>query len=339
MGGSAVQIEKPSAGRFTINPQSSSGDPQDPIESEAAQPAHERWIHWIFLGPGGIRSPWRVLVAIALYECFVYVLAVALASSPSGYVWLRALSQRGAVLTPGLLLFGEAIRTAAALFAGLAMAKVEDRTFSDYRVPWNEALGKRFWQGAPLGLAMLALLMWSIRLLGAVSFGRQALDARAVIRSGALYALGYLLVALFEEATFRGYLQATLETDFGFWPTAVVLSIIFGAIHWQNPGESRLGMLMAGCFGLVAAFSVRRTRNVWFAVGLHAAWDWGQSYLFGVSNSGVAALGHLLNPSFHGPSWLTGGLVGPEGSLLVFPVLLLWAVAIHLMFPAERERS
>jgi len=53
----------------------------------------------------------------------------------------------------------------------------------------------------------------------------------------------------------------------------------------------------------------------------------------------MMANGHLMNSSFHGPNWLTGGTVGPEGSLLVFPVLLLWAVIIHFMFPARRANS
>jgi hypothetical protein len=41
-----------------------------------------------------------------------------------------------------------------------------------------------------------------------------------------------------------------------------------------------------------------------------------------------------LNSSFHGPTWLTGGTVGPEGSAFVFVVLILAAVGIHFIFPA-----
>jgi membrane protease YdiL (CAAX protease family) len=276
------------------------------------------------------------MAAIALFKAFVFVLGTVLVSSPSIYAWLRS-APPGGVLTPGLLLFGEGTRTAAALLVGLAMAKFEDRTFSDYRVPWSEALGKRFWQGVPFGLGTLGLLMSCLYLFRAVSFVSQDLEPVTVLRNGVLYGTGYVLVAFFEEASFRGYMQATIETEFGFWPSAVVLSVIFGAIHLQNPGESHFGVAMAGCFGLLAAFSVLRTGSIWFAVGLHAAWDWAQSFLYGVPNSGVLARGPVWNCSVHGPNWLTGGSVGPEGSLLVLPVLLLLALAIHLLFPASRS--
>jgi uncharacterized protein len=304
---------------------------------ERSTPLIERWTRRVFLAPHGIRSPWRVLVAIALYKVVTFVLGAALVSSASIDQWLRSALLGQSVLTPGFLLFGEGIRTAGILLVGLAMAKLEDRTFSDYRVPVKEALGRRFWQGVPCGLGMLALLMSTMRLLSAVSFTNQRLNGSAALRDGCLYGIGYILVAFFEEATFRGYLQSTLETEFGFWTSAVLLSVIFGAMHSQNPGESPIGVAMAGGFGLLAAFSVLRTRTVWFAVGLHAAWDWGQSFFYGVPNSGIAARGHVLNSSMHGSNWVTGGPVGPEGSLLVFPVLLLMALAIHVTFPARRR--
>jgi hypothetical protein len=74
-------------------------------------------------------------------------------------------------------------------------------------------------------------------------------------------------------------------------------------------------------------------------VGMHAAFDWTETYFYGVPDSGLLAQGHLLNSSFHGPVWLTGGSVGPEGSYLVFGVLVLSAVAIHFMFPAKQQPS
>jgi uncharacterized protein len=92
---------------------------------------------------------------------------------------------------------------------------------------------------------------------------------------------------------------------------------------------------MAGGFGLVVAFSLLRTGNLWFAIGMYASWDWGETYLYSVPDSGLFAQGHLLNSSFRGPAWLTGGSVGPEGRGFVFLVLLIWAAAIHFLFPAE----
>jgi uncharacterized protein len=276
---------------------------------------------------------WRILVAVVFYKLLVPVLQTVLAASSTVLAWLQ--SQPRDVLTPGNLLFSEGIRTTAALIAGLAMSKIEDRSFADYGFPLREAFGKRFWQGVAYGFAMLALLMASIAALGGFALGGLALGAGAAVRYGALYALGFLLVALFEECAFRGYMLATLESGIGFWPAAIALSVWFGAVHVQNPGEAKVGVLMAGCFGLLAAFSLRRTGDLWFAIGMHTAWDWGETYFCGVPNSGVMGMGHVTASSLHGAVWLTGGTVGPEASVFVFVVLVLSAAGLHYMFPAK----
>jgi hypothetical protein len=55
------------------------------------------------------------------------------------------------------------------------------------------------------------------------------------------------------------------------------------------------------------------------------AWDWGESFLYSVPDSGALLPGHLLNSRMRGPDWLTGGSVGPEGSYVVFLVIAaLW---------------
>ena len=71
----------------------------------------------------------------------------------------------------------------------------------------------------------------------------------------------------------------------------------------------------------------------WSQVGFHAAWDWAQPFFWGTLDSGLHGVGRFLNSSIEGPSWLTGGAVGPEGSVLAFMVLLLCALMVHLRFP------
>jgi membrane protease YdiL (CAAX protease family) len=181
--------------------------------------------------------------------------------------------------------------------------------------------------------------MGLIAIFHGFSLGGFAVTGTEAIKYGLLYGLGFILVGISEEFSFRGYMQSTLASGMGFWPAAIVLGIAFGAVHLGNPGEAKYGALMAGLFGIVAAFSLQRTGNIWFAVGMHASWDWGETYLYSVPDSGLLAQGHLLNSSFHGPTWLTGGSVGPEGSAFVFLVLLIWALAIHLLFPAKQLPS
>ena len=79
--------------------------------------------------------------------------------------------------------------------------------------------------------------------------------------------------------------------------------------------------------GFFFCLTLRRTGDLWWAVGFHMAWDWGESFLYSVPDSGTLLPRHLLNSSFQGPDWLTGGSVGPEGSYLVFVVIgALWVL-------------
>jgi len=70
-----------------------------------------------------------------------------------------------------------------------------------------------------------------------------------------------------------------------------------------------------------------------FAVGFHTAWDWAETFFYGTPDSGLLGAGRLLNTSFHGPNWLTGGSAGPEGSIITIFILLLCALLIHFRFP------
>jgi membrane protease YdiL (CAAX protease family) len=299
----------------------------------ASQPASGN----IFVGPNGIRAGWRLLIFVAIFLALAYCFQFVLFHIPAVLAYQQA--QPKGVVTPAGQIIGEGLSVLFLVISALIMTKIEKRSFADYGLPFSQAFGKRFWQGVPLGLAMLSLLMGLIAIFHGFSLGGFAVTGTEAIKYGVLYGIGFILVGISEEFSFRGYMQSTLASGMGFWPAAIVLGIMFGAVHLGNPGEAKYGALMAGLFGIVAAFSLQRTGNIWFAIGMHASWDWGETYLYSVPDSGLLAQGHLLNSSFHGPTWLTGGSVGPEGSAFVFLVLLIWALAIHLLFPAKQLPS
>jgi len=139
------------------------------------------------------------------------------------------------------------------------------------------------------------------------------------------WAAFFVLVALSEEFLLRGYTLYTLTEAMGFWPAAVLLSLTFGGIHAANRGESAMGILGAAAIGFFFCLTLRRTGDLWFAVGFHASWDWFESYVYSVPDSGSVAPGRLLHPSLHGSPWITGGTVGPEGSLfLILVMAVVW---------------
>ena len=122
----------------------------------------------------------------------------------------------------------------------------------------------------------------------------------------------------------------------GFWWSAILLSALFGLAHASNPGESKPGLLSVVCFALLFCLFLRRTGNLWWAVGFHAGWDWGQTFFYGVADSGLAPYHNLFNSSFHGPVWLTGGSVGPEASVFTPVVLLVVAILFSRVYRENR---
>lgn len=282
----------------------------------------------VFKGPGGVRSGWRLLVFVLLAAIPFITLEVVLAAA--GF---RPDFTQG--LQPSVILVAEGIEFLCPLFAAWVMSHLEKKHFPEYGLPARGAFGRDFWVGAAIGLAALSALMVGIRLVGGFYFGGLALGARGILYFGAMWALAFLVVGFAEEFLFRGYALATLTDGVGFWPAAIVLSGLFGAVHLSNLGENPTGAVSAGLVGLLFCFSLRRTGSLWFAIGLHAAWDYGESFIFSVPNSGTVVHGHLLNSYFQAssPAWLTGGSVGPEGSVLVFVVLGILFVVVDRMYP------
>jgi len=228
------------------------------------------------------------------------------------------------------------IKAAAAFFVTLAtwiVSRMEKRPLDDYGIPPRQAFGARFWEGCVWGFAMLSAILVMLRASGHFQIDSVALAGAAIVRFGLGWGATFVAVAIHEEFAFRGYWLFLMARRLRFWPAALFLSGVFGAAHLGNHGENLLGILQVVGTGLLFCLMIRRTGNLWFAVGFHAAWDWAETFFYGTPDSGFLGVGRLLNTSVHGPNWLTGGSAGPEGSIYAFVILLLCAGLIHLRFP------
>ena len=273
-------------------------------------------VRQLFLGPKGIRAGWRFLIFAAL----VVVVRLALFRIPP--VWRLVKSTQSGTLTPLSDGTAAAISTFSAFLAALIMARIERQRLSAYGVPLRGAFGRLFWLGVIWGFGMLSVEMAIIHALSGFTLGGFALHGARLVYYAGVWAFNFVLVGLNEEFTFRGYPQFTLTTGMGFWPAAVLLSGLFGAVHLFNPNEGWLGAVSVFLFGMFACFTLKRTGNLWFAIGFHAASDYAETFIYSVPDSGYLASGHLMNSHLQtGPRWLTGGRIGPEGS--VFALVLL----------------
>jgi uncharacterized protein len=297
----------------------------------------EAGIASLFVGPDGIRAGWRWLIFLIIV--FVVAGFLLFAEVAAGLLHLNRAPSTPVPLTASLLLKQEIALAIGAFVAAFIMSKIERRPMGQYGLPLSEAFGKRFWQGIVWGFVAITVTLLFIAALHGFSFGTIALSGTALLKYASAWALVFLLTGYFEEFTFRGYSQFTLARGMHFWPAAILLSILFGSIHLGNVGESWVGGLTAGLIGLFFCFTLRRTGNIWFAVGLHAAWDYGETFVYGVPDSGLVSPGHFFDSSFHGPRWLTGGSVGPEGSVFCVLVIALLFLVFHFAHPARKGQN
>jgi uncharacterized protein len=293
-------------------------------------PPYEGILHKIFLNGKELRGGWRLLI----YAAFVAALGFG-----GGIVLRQFVHPTHGVFSIGFSFTYEAFSFMVVFGAAMIMSQIERRSIGVYGLPLRGAFGKLFWQGCLIGLTEISVLIGVIVAFGGYSFGGLALHGKELLRWGMLWAVFFIFVGLFEEFLFRGYTQYTLAHSIGFWPAAVVLSCSFGAVHLGNPGEGWVGAAGVVAIGLVFAFTLRRTGNLWLAVGWHASFDFGETFLYSVPNSGLVLEGHLSNASLHGPNWLTGGTVGPEGSVFSFLTMGILAIAIHFLFPSKRSET
>jgi membrane protease YdiL (CAAX protease family) len=213
------------------------------------------------------------------------------------------------------------------------VARMEKRSIDEYGIPLGQAFGWRFWEGTVWGFAMLSAILLMLRALGRFQIDSVALSGGAVVLWALAWGVTFLAVSLSEELAFRGYWLFSTARRLRFWPAAFFLSAVFGVAHLGNKGENVLGIVQVVATGLLFCLMIRRTGNLWFAIGFHAAWDWAETFFYGTPDSGLLGAGRFLNSSVRGPNWLSGGSAGPEGSVFAFFILLLCALLIHLRFP------
>jgi membrane protease YdiL (CAAX protease family) len=125
----------------------------------------------------------------------------------------------------------------------------------------------------------------------------------------------------------------------GFWQAAWVTSTLFGFVHTSNNGENWIGIFAAALIGFVFVVSIRVTGSALWAIGCHAGWDWSETYFYGAADSGNVATGHYLTTTAAGNALWSGGTDGPEGSLLVLPVILLLLLAVLVLYRRKRTEA
>ena len=309
-------------------------------------------MHRLFFGDDGLRAGWSVLLYFVLMMLLGFVGAPLVArfhlipqpsdlsKTPSGQAEISWSAQAA----------GEALEFALVVVPALLMSLLERRPLARYGITAKRMLPD-FFSGLFWGFVSLSALVGALLLTHGMAFDGVLLHGSTALVYALKWGLVFLLVGLFEEFFFRGYLQYTVSRGIagivrtmdagyrdshaiGFWVAATLFSVLFFMlVHTGNGGETAAGIVAVGLAGLVFVFSLWRTGSLWWAIGMHTAWDWAQSYFYGTADSGTVSQGRLLATHPTGPKLLSGGTDGPEGSILVIPTLLLLMLVIHLTLP------
>jgi membrane protease YdiL (CAAX protease family) len=335
---------------------SATGPAQQPI-AEITEPPAQRppVLRFIFMGPNGLRPGWGLLLFVLIFVALGSVLNFTvhkLHPTPVKTAEQRK-AEIAAGMTPRTGMIGEGSAFALVALTTWIMGRIERRPVARYGFGGRRKIA-RFAAGFAWGFLFLAALVAALWKAGLLVFDGRLLFGAAVWKYGAIWLLGFVLVGLFEEYALRGYLQYTISRGaaslygmlfetvhgetLGFWTAAVALSFVFGFGHGSNPGESAIGLWSAGLIGLIFCFTLWKTGSLWWALGFHASWDWAQSFVFGVADSGTMVQGHLFGSHPVGKVLLSGGATGPEGSALILPVLAAIALVAVWTLP-RREWS
>ena len=236
-------------------------------------------------------------------------------------------------------------RSASSFFVSWLMARIEHRKLSSYGLGGAHPF-RRFLIGAVWGVVLLSLLILALHTLHFFSSTPVSTTAALSSSGEPSSSSAFLLVGLAEEYTMRGYLQFTLTRGFvgignliapqharaiAFWIASVFTSALFLFAHTHNAGENWLGLFQVFLAGVVFVVALWRTGSLWWGIGFHTTWDWCQSFLYGVPDSGGLMQGRLFSTHAAGNPLFSGGTEGPEGSVLCIPVFLL-AIAVLFVF-------
>ena len=340
--------------------------------SETEPEATYRGLKWIFIGPEGLRAGWSLLIFFVLLIGFMsglgylfarlhlisrgaftprtaifselfQLISLVAAAALVGLIEGRTIfdyNLRGSrrvfhffsglvigflalsVLVGGLaaghwLTFGTATLTGAAvikyaLIWGAVFVMVgcfEEGTMRCY-LQYTFSRGLNFWWALGLIASLCSLLLW--RTKGEASWG--------------VYIVA--VIGLFPCLM----LHIRKAPSSGFWQAAWFTSALFGAAHTGNNGENWIGIFAVVLIGFVFCVSIWVTGSAWWAIGCHAAWDWAETYFYGTADSGFVAPGHLFSTKPAGNPLWSGGADGPEGSLLVIPVVLLILACLLVLY-------
>jgi membrane protease YdiL (CAAX protease family) len=194
--------------------------------------------------------------------------------------------------------------------------KLEKRRIKEFSV---KGIPKTIIIGMLIGAVLQGLTMLVIVLYG----GFEIVSVNSISNMITPFAIAFS-VAIFEEILIRGIIFRIMEEKLGSYISLLISAIIFGALHLANPNSTIISALCVGMeAGILLGVSYIYSRNLWFPIAIHFAWNFVQSGIFGAITSGNEKSSSLLTTKITGIPIITGGEFGPEGTIQAIAFCIL----------------
>lgn len=218
---------------------------------------------------------------------------------------------------------------------------VDRRRLRSLGLAFHPGWGGDFAKGAGLAAIILAAIFAfslatnSIRVEG---FARPAPEGAGVTTYllGAVFA--FLMVGVYEELMFRGYILQRLNERAGRIASIVASSVMFALLHAANPGADAFGIFNTTIIAVILCVLYFRTRSLWMPIGFHFAWNFFLGHVYSLPVSGMPVYGMLKVVEIDPDSRLTGGSYGPEAGLVCTIALVAWGAWLIWRRAARRGR-
>jgi len=141
----------------------------------------------------------------------------------------------------------------------------------------------------------------------------------------------FILVAFIEEIVVRGYVLNNLMQSMNRWLALFISALLFSLMHKGNPDITLVAQVNIFIAGILLGVNYIYTKNLWFAIFFHFAWNFFQGVILGYHVSGMSIDSGLFSVSTTGPEEITGGIFGFEGSIFaaILQVIAIISLAIY----------
>lgn len=146
----------------------------------------------------------------------------------------------------------------------------------------------------------------------------------------------FLVVALTEEISMRGYILNNLLSVMNKYAALAITALLFAGMHGLNTNLTWLSMLNLFLAGLILGATYIFTKNLWFPISLHLFWNFLQGPILGYNVSGQITES-LFSATPVGNPVINGGDFGFEGSIVCSLLIVLVTAGIFVYYERKKK--